>query len=94
MLQAHRWALLGNAVSVPVAAWLGQCLANPFRHKYYLGSKDRKFITTDPRVPQGERVSCVSDDSRCLSSVHLAMKWVVHGVTAYNHTVQRASIAD
>lgn len=30
-------------MSVPVAAWLGERLANPHRHKYYLGSKDRKM---------------------------------------------------
>ena len=41
--QTLRWALLGNAVSVDVARWLGQRLAAPFRYKYMLGPKDRKL---------------------------------------------------
>ena len=41
--QAHRWALLGNAVSVQVAAWIGKALMHPHRHKYQ-GARDRRFI--------------------------------------------------
>ena len=39
--QAKRWQLVGNAVSVPVARWLGERLAQPHRLKYILGAKDR-----------------------------------------------------
>lgn len=53
-MQSHRWALLGNAVSVPVAGWIGERLAHPHRHKYMIGSKDRKFITDRAPAPQGE----------------------------------------
>eukprot|EP00884_Botryococcus_braunii_P018914 jgi/Botrbrau1/5706/Bobra.0071s0038.1 len=38
--QADRWALLGNAVSVPLARFLGDCLAAPHRHKYISGPAD------------------------------------------------------
>ncbi|CAL5222508.1 g4882 [Coccomyxa viridis] len=41
--EAHRWALLGNAVSVQVAAWIGKALMHPHRHKYQ-GARDRRFI--------------------------------------------------
>ncbi|KAK9917248.1 hypothetical protein WJX75_002338 [Coccomyxa subellipsoidea] len=51
--ESHRWALLGNAVSVPVAGWIGERLADPHRHKYMIGSKDRKFITDREPAPQG-----------------------------------------
>lgn len=27
--RGHRWKLVGNAVNVPVARWIGECLANP-----------------------------------------------------------------
>lgn len=27
--RGHRWKLIGNAVSVPVARWVGQCIARP-----------------------------------------------------------------
>ncbi len=42
--QAERWALVGNAVSVSVARWLGARLAQPHRHKYFLGAKDRRML--------------------------------------------------
>lgn len=42
-VQAARWGLVGNAVSVPVAKWLGERLAEPHRFKYYLGAKDRRM---------------------------------------------------
>jgi len=32
---SKRWDLLGNAVTVPVARWLGERLANPCSHKYH-----------------------------------------------------------
>lgn len=32
--QGHRWKLVGNAVSVPVAQWLGQRLASPIEGNY------------------------------------------------------------
>lgn len=30
-MQAERWALIGNAVTVPVAKWLGTRLMQPYR---------------------------------------------------------------
>lgn len=46
-----RWALLGNAVSVHVARWLGERLGDPFRHKYMLGPKDRKLKPAAMNMP-------------------------------------------
>lgn len=31
IMQAERWALIGNAVTVPVAKWLGDRLMQPYR---------------------------------------------------------------
>ncbi|BDA42016.1 probable BsuMI modification methylase subunit YdiP at N-terminal half [Coccomyxa sp. Obi] len=53
--ESHRWALLGNAVSVPVAAWLGERLAEPHRSKYYPGPKDRNLIISAAAAPQGSQ---------------------------------------
>ena len=52
--QAHRWALLGNAVSVHVAAWIGKALMHPHRHKYQ-GARDRRFIgmSVPPEAEEG-----------------------------------------
>lgn len=64
LMQACRWALIGNAVTVPVAKWLGERLMNPCSHKYYVGQKDCKLdaetalnhqvaaMTTDPGLPE------------------------------------------
>ena len=54
-LQAHRWALLGNAVSVHVAAWIGKALMHPHRHKYQ-GARDRRFIgmSVPPEAEEGK----------------------------------------
>lgn len=46
----RRWALVGNAVSVPVAAWLGRRLADPGR---YTGDRDRPMPAR--RWPNGAR---------------------------------------
>ncbi|KAK9835784.1 hypothetical protein WJX74_007899 [Apatococcus lobatus] len=40
---ACRWALIGNAVTVPVAKWLGERLMDPCSRKYYVGQKDCKL---------------------------------------------------
>ena len=40
-------------MSVPVAAWLGERLANPHTHKYVLGTRDRRFATTPAADRQG-----------------------------------------
>lgn len=45
-----RWALVGNAVSVPVAAWLGRRLKEP---GFYLGDMDRPW--SGPRFPKAAR---------------------------------------
>jgi hypothetical protein len=42
-IQTYRWALLGNAVSVEVAEWIGERLSQPHAHKYINGAKDRGF---------------------------------------------------
>ncbi|KAI7841433.1 hypothetical protein COHA_004828 [Chlorella ohadii] len=39
---SKRWDLLGNAVTTPVARWLGERLANPYQYKYHgVGTQDR-----------------------------------------------------
>ncbi len=43
-----RWSLVGNAVSVPVARWLGERLAGPGRYAY---DRDRP-LATDGRWPK------------------------------------------
>ena len=35
---SKRWDLLGNAVTVPVARWLGERLAAPYVYKFHTGS--------------------------------------------------------
>jgi len=40
-----RWKLVGNAVSVPVAEWVGRCLRNPRR---YEGTGDEKLTKCPP----------------------------------------------
>lgn len=44
-LQSRRFKLIGNAVSVPVARWLGERLREPHRHKYVTGPRDFKLAT-------------------------------------------------
>lgn len=43
-LQSYRWGLLGNAVSVPVAQWIGQSLLTPYAQKYILGPSDAPLL--------------------------------------------------
>ena len=54
--QSERWALLGNAVTVPVAKWLGEQLAHPYRHKYCTGARDRRMDCAT-NTNAGERAS-------------------------------------
>ena len=42
-MQAEQWKLIGNAVSVDVARWIGQCLWSPLRYKYAAGAQDYPF---------------------------------------------------
>lgn len=51
MAQTVRWALLGNAVSVHVARWLGERFCAPFTHKYLVGPCDRKLKPAAASVP-------------------------------------------
>lgn len=53
-LQIERWALLGNAVSVNVAKWLGLRLLSPHQLKYSAGSQDQCF-------PPDEKDTTVND---------------------------------
>ena len=46
-LQTYRWGLLGNAVSVPVAQWIGKALAQPYNHKYVSGPSDGPMLSQD-----------------------------------------------
>lgn len=61
---SFRWKLVGNAVSVDVAEWIGQKLASP---GHYDGTYDRSLLTTDrwPRaawsVGKGRFASSVSE---------------------------------
>jgi DNA (cytosine-5)-methyltransferase 1 len=47
-----RWSLVGNAVSTPVAEWIGHRLANPGR---YEGSRDLAVIGVGNRWPKAAR---------------------------------------
>eukprot|EP00887_Chlorella_sp_A99_P001977 scaffold18.g1977.t1 len=41
---SKRWDLLGNAVTVPVARWIGERLASPYSHKYpTISMRDRRM---------------------------------------------------
>ena len=52
--QAKRWQLVGNAVSVAVARWIGERAAQPHRHKYILSAKDRCMDPgAAPSTPHG-----------------------------------------
>ena len=46
-VQSYRWGLLGNAVSVPVAQWIGQALRMPYAHKYISGPSDAPMLSSD-----------------------------------------------
>lgn len=39
----RRFKLIGNAVSVPVARWIGERLNQPYRYKYITGPKEFKL---------------------------------------------------
>lgn len=71
--QAERWALVGNAVSVPVARWLGARLAQPHRHKYFLGAKDRRMPleTCAAHSPLATTI-CIRKFAWCLPHGHLS----------------------
>jgi DNA (cytosine-5)-methyltransferase 1 len=47
-----RWSLIGNAVTAPVAAWLGNRLAEPGR---YDRSRDRVWISSNGAFPKAAR---------------------------------------
>ena len=59
-----RWRLVGNAVSVPVAEWIGRRLCEPGA---YDGAKDRPFVEGEPWpraawcTGEGRMVSAVSE---------------------------------
>jgi len=77
--QAHRWALLGNAVSVQVAAWIGKALMHPHRHKYQ-GARDRRFI--------GMSIAPDAEDGELMHGLPgLSVWWRVY--TDMSHHLQR-----
>lgn len=49
--QSFRWSLIGSAVSVPVAEWLGRRLTNPGTYNGHLDSE----FTTVSRLPRSAR---------------------------------------
>lgn len=64
----------GNAVTVPVARWLGERLMHPYARKYVLGAKDRKLgseFDPDYEAVKGARSrlrwmpQCVYHTTRC-----------------------------
>lgn len=50
--ERSRWSLIGNAVSVPVAAWLGRRLVEP---GFYFGEMDRPWPTKPGSFPRAAR---------------------------------------
>lgn len=64
---AKRWDLLGNAVTVPVAEWLGERFHNPFTFKFHhaLNNKRMDDLLEDlePGEEDGGRASYPSKDS-------------------------------
>ncbi|BDA51428.1 probable BsuMI modification methylase subunit YdiP at N-terminal half [Coccomyxa sp. Obi] len=69
--ESYRWSLLGNAVSVPVAAWLGERLASPHTHKYVLGPRDRRFATSNAADHQGLAFGCGEGDDKLVPGEEL-----------------------
>ncbi|KAK9845815.1 hypothetical protein WJX81_003168 [Elliptochloris bilobata] len=61
-LEAKRWALVGNAVSVPVAAWLGERFMEPHRHKYYPGARDRRMPPEAGAAAPAGAAACCDED--------------------------------
>lgn len=63
--EAHeraRFALVGDAVSVPVAWYIGKRLANPYEgRKYTSGNGDRAF---DPAAPEVRNLALSRDHDR------------------------------
>ena len=51
--RGHRWKLIGNAVSVPVAKWLGEQLANPPAAQYEFARLQR--VASWPKAAWGHR---------------------------------------
>ena len=66
--QAERWALLGNAVSVAVARWLGERLRLPHRFKYTAGAQDQCFP-----IPAGSQ-EAHDQPSNPAANMHLAQE--------------------
>lgn len=50
--ERSRWSLVGNAVTVPVAAWLGRRLIEP---GFYFGERDLPWITKPGSFPKAAR---------------------------------------
>jgi DNA (cytosine-5)-methyltransferase 1 len=63
-----RWSLVGNAVSVPIAKWLGQRLAKPLVYQH---SRDKK-LPADGRWPRAARFD---GDNRHAVSINSYPQW-------------------
>ena len=59
-MQGKRCKLIGNAVSVPVARWLGERLREPYRYKYITGPRDVKMVT-----PESDTEGSTADETAC-----------------------------
>ena len=71
-MQAEQWKLVGNAVSVDIAKWLGQCLSHPLRHKYSAGIQDQPFKTVEPEIAEEGGETDFQVSQGLLSHLHLA----------------------
>ena len=60
--------MIGNAVSVPVAEWLGERLASPYSWKYNAGTRDQAF---QPAPASSNSLLEVSAEAACQVSCEL-----------------------
>ena len=72
----ERWKLLGNAVTVQVAEWLGRQLMEPYRHKYVPSCDDKRFdlLASDSTNETGI-VDIFSGDLRARESIVVPGTW-------------------
>lgn len=73
---SERWKLLGNAVTVQVAEWLGRQLIEPYRHKYIPSCDDKRFdlILSDSTGETGF-VDIFSGDLKARESLVVPGTW-------------------
>ena len=74
-LQAEQWKLIGNAVSVDVARWIGECLNHPWRYKYTAGAQDQPF--KKPQQGDGEALEVECQDQVVCCMLNQSAGWQV-----------------